>query len=475
MKTKLFLLFFILFGAITLLIGCSKPKTAILVIRTVPNAEIVYWDASKDKLPVYDLGQKDTADSCGHFTYQVELTEPMVLVVKSLNQLATLYLTPKSNDTLTVMQDSILFAGSNTAYNRSLQAVDKYQAYCDAILYSRHELGTAQTPEELKRMYGVYYEKAVSVIQSTNLPSTFVEEQMAHLDYISRQIVAYVTMYSVKEINEEWKTEFKRIANISWNDDAFRSYRGVMKLGRHFSPMKYIIFEGGDLKSVKEPYPFMFNHCKDWFEGKSLERVWAAFIYDDIMQDRHTEAFIELFEEFKQLYPNSPYLSVLQPGMDETIRFHKNGLNEALYHMLPCDSTIQSISDVAKYLKGKVVYVDIWATWCGPCKAMFQHMPMLKEITKGLDVEYLYLSVDRPQSEATWRKTIPYYNLQGYHLLASKELTEAIYRELGNDKGILSIPRYLIFDKDGNIAVSNAAFPDNQEKVIEQLKEVLSK
>ena len=383
---KIFSLSFISFVAITLLISCSKSETATLVISTTPNAEIVYWDAGKDKLPVYDLGQKVTADSCGHFTYQVELTEPMVLVVKSLNQLATLYLAPRSHDTLTVTQDSILFAGSNAAYNRSLQAVDKYQAYCDAILYSRHELNTAKTPEELKRMYGVHYEKAVNVIQSANLPSAFSEEQMMHLDFISRQIVAYVAMYSGKEMNEEWKTEFKRIANMPWNADAFRSYRGVMKLGRQLSPMKYVLLEGGNLKSVKDPYKFMFNHCRDWFEGKSLERVWAAFIYDDIMQSRHTEAFIELFEEFKQLYPNSPYIQVLQPGMDETIRFHKNELDETLYHMLPRDSTIQSVSDVAKYFKGKVVYIDIWATWCGPCKAMFQHMPALKEITKELDV-----------------------------------------------------------------------------------------
>ena len=219
----------------------------------------------------------------------------------------------------------------------------------------------------------------------------------------------------------------------------------------------------------------MFDRCKDWFEGKALERVWAAFIYDDILNEGHTEAFIGLYEEFKRTYPESPYLPALQPGMDETIRFHQAELDETKYHVIPYDQTMTSISEALKPLRGKVVYVDVWATWCGPCKEMFTHVPAFKEKAKDLDVAYLYLSIDQPQAEKTWRKAIPYYQLKGYHLLAGQELTSAVYRELGNEHGTLTIPRFLIVDKEGNIVVPNAASPDQPEKLIEQLKAVLAK
>jgi len=259
-----------------------------------------------------------------------------------------------------------------------------------------------------------------------------------------------------------------------WDEDALRSYRGAGRMSMQLPPMKFVILENGSADDVDDPYRFMFDQCKNLFKGKGLERIWAAFIYNDILNKRHTEIFVELFEEFKREYPESPYLSVLQPGMEETARFHKGEWDKDLYHQLPCDSTMTSISEALRPLRGKVVYVDVWATWCGPCKEMFSHVPAFKEKAKDLDIAYLYLSIDRPQAEITWRKSVPYYKLTGYHLLAGKELTEAVYRELGNERGVLSIPRFLIVDKEGKIVVPNAASPNQPEKLIQQLKAVLA-
>lgn len=456
------------------LAGCNTPETATLVVKAEPDAEVVYWGAGKDELYAYGLGEKDTTDADGYMVYQVDLEKPKVLALNVLQKPVTVYLTPGSRDTLTVTKDTIMLAGNNVAYNHCLRAVDEYQSYCDQILYARHELSSVATPEELKTKYGIHYDKAADVIQSSGLPAAFVDEQMAHLDYISRLIVAYVTAYMVKDKIDVWKAELDSVLKMPWSGEAMRSYRGVGWMSWQLPPMRFHVLEGGKAGDLENPRRFMFDECTKLFEGKALERVWAAFIYDDISQQKHTEAYIELFEEFKRHYPESPYLSALQPGMDETIRFHQGELNESLYHLLPCDSTMTTLSDAWKPLAGKVIYVDVWATWCGPCKQMFVHVPAFKEKAKDLDVAYFYLSIDRPQEEKAWKKSIPYYHLQGYHMLAGKELTQAVHRELGNERGILSIPRFLIVGKDGQIAISNAASPDQPEKLLEQLKQVLS-
>ena len=462
------------FLASLVLAGCNAPETATLVVKTEPNTEVIYWGAGKDEMYSFKLGTKDTTNAEGFMTYQVELNEPKTLAVNAMRQTSVVHLTPGSRDTLTITKDTIMFAGNNSVYNQCMREVDKYQRYCDEILYSRHELHSVKTPDELKQKYSVHYDKAASIIQNSGLPSSFVEEQMAHLDYTSRLIVAYITMYSVEEKTDEWKAAFKEIADMDWNDDAMCSYRGVSIMSGQLPAMKFLILENGDPADIEEPYRFMFDRCKDWFEGKALERVWAAFIYDDILNEGHTEAFIGLYEEFKRTYPESPYLPALQPGMDETIRFHQAELDETKYHVIPYDQTMTSISEALKPLRGKVVYVDVWATWCGPCKEMFSHVPAFKEKAKDLDVAYLYLSIDRPQAEEAWRKAIPHYQLKGYHLLAGQELAAAVYRELGNEQGSLAIPRFLIVDKEGNIVVPNAASPDQPDKLIEQLKAVLA-
>ena len=59
-------------------------------------------------------------------------------------------------------------------------------------------------------------------------------------------------------------------------------------------------------------------------------------------------------------------------------------------------------------------------------------------------------------------------------LLAGKELTQAVYRELGDERGMLSIPRFLIVDKEGKIVEPYAASPDQPDELIEQLKKVLA-
>ena len=464
------------FLASLVLAGCNAPETATLVVKTKPNTVVTYWGAGKDEMHSFKLGTKDTTNAEGFMTYQVGLNEPKTLAVNAMRQASVVHLTPGSRDTLTITKDTIMFAGNNSAYNQCLLEVEKYQKYCDNILLIGvpHELNSVKTPDELREKYSVHYDKAASIIQNSGLPSSFVEEQMAHLDYTSRLIVAYITMYSVEEKTDEWKAAFKEIADMDWNDDAMRSYRGVSIMSGQLPAMKFLILENGDPADIEEPYRFMFDRCKDWFEGKALERVWAAFIYDDILNERHTEAFIDLYEEFKRTYPESPYLPALQPGMDETIRFHQAELDETKYHVIPYDQTMTSISEALKPLRGKVVYVDVWATWCGPCKEMFSHVPAFKEKAKELDVAYLYLSIDRPQAEEAWRKAIPYYQLKGYHLLAGQELAAAVYRELGNEQGSLAIPRFLIVDKEGNIVVPNAASPDQPDKLIEQLKAVLA-
>lgn len=131
---------------------CRMPRSRAcsLVVKTDPNSEVVYWGAGKDEIYSYALGEKDTTNTEGYMTCQMELHAPKLMAVNVLNKPYTLYLTPGSRDTLTVTKEALQLAGTNKAYNECLRAVDDYQSYCEKILYTRnHELMSAKTPDEL--------------------------------------------------------------------------------------------------------------------------------------------------------------------------------------------------------------------------------------------------------------------------------------------------------------------------------------
>ena len=119
-----------------------------------------------------------------------------------------------------------------------------------------------------------------------------------------------------------------------------------------------------------------------------------------------------------------------------------------------------SLSD----FKGKVVLIDVWATWCNPCR---QEMPALKKLEQelhGKDVVFLGVSIDRDADKEKWLNFVNQEGLQGIQLHASGG------EQLSKDYSISGIPRFILIDKQGNIAAENAPRPSSST-----LKELIEK
>lgn len=473
MKNLLLILLLVLAGEI------SAQQAATIVVKTTPDNEIAYWPTGKEHLFCIALGTKAQAGPLGEFVHQFRTDRPgMVQVWTQGSDSFTLYLTPGSKDTITVTKDTLIISGTNSAYNRCLKTVNDYQKYSDKLVYMQpHELRGITSLEQYHRLADARMRQALDAVNASGLNEEFLAEQRAHIDYIRRSIFIHIArQLSRKEkLPEDWQRELTEVINSSVNGDYLRSYRGIRFFVNDLVMRQFTNLENGDLKEIKDYASFLFDRYRKFFTGDNLQYMQAQLIYEDEFQGSKTPSIPQLYETYRAEFPNSPFLNVLEPGVKENLRFQNSRITDKDYHILTCDSTITSLEDAVKPFKGKVVYIDVWATWCGPCLKEFQYLPALKEKAHNMDVVYLYISIDRPEERKKWEKTIAYHQLKGYHLLVNEKLGKSLYTELGNERQILSIPCFVIIDKTGKIVIRHAAAPSEPEKVIEQLSTYYNK
>lgn len=112
-------------------------------------------------------------------------------------------------------------------------------------------------------------------------------------------------------------------------------------------------------------------------------------------------------------------------------------------------------------LKGKYVYIDLWATWCNPCK---REIPFLQKVEKQFhdkDIEFVSISIDQKKDHDTWKKMVEDKALTGVQLFADNDWKSQFVQ----DYMVSGIPRFILLDKEGNIISPDAPRPSSPELV----------
>jgi thiol-disulfide isomerase/thioredoxin len=175
--------------------------------------------------------------------------------------------------------------------------------------------------------------------------------------------------------------------------------------------------------------------------------------------------FRSTFEPYKKYATTASvkkqYTEKYQAFISDTAYVGKSSYNFSLP-----DSTGRMIS--MKDFKGKVVFIDVWATWCGPCREQF---PFLKEIEEeykdNSDIVFMGISIDRAKDRQKWLKAMKKEDLHGVQLLDDMGKTFARKYE------IVGIPRFLLVSKDGKWIEVRCPRPEAKEELKRYLDKAL--
>jgi thiol-disulfide isomerase/thioredoxin len=116
---------------------------------------------------------------------------------------------------------------------------------------------------------------------------------------------------------------------------------------------------------------------------------------------------------------------------------------------------------------GKVVYIDFWATWCGPCRQEIPHSKVLSSHFAGQDV--VFLSLCCQSDKKNWENTIKSEQMTGDHYLLSTDE----YNILSKTFNIQGVPTYVLIDRKGNIINKNAPRPSQGPMTIAAIDKLL--
>lgn len=131
----------------------------------------------------------------------------------------------------------------------------------------------------------------------------------------------------------------------------------------------------------------------------------------------------------------------------------KPGVASPLFTYESIDGKKVALAD----LKGKLVYIDVWATWCGPCKAEIPYLQKLEREYHKKNIHFVSISVD--QDKKAWENMVKKDKLGGLQLWANSSRKS----DFIDSYKIKGIPRFILLDKEGKIINANAPRPSSKE------------
>lgn len=177
----------------------------------------------------------------------------------------------------------------------------------------------------------------------------------------------------------------------------------------------------------------------------------------------------KMYNYINSKFPESEYLKIIK-GKYVTQKKEENktpvSLENRINYIKDPIKSLKELSTVPE-LKGKKVFIDIWATWCVPCRMEFQFKEKLDSLAKKYDIAIVYISIDKEAFRNKWTSDVEQLKLNGNHILANENLMADIQKNIFLNKNII-IPRYILLDKNGNILNNDAprpSVPDEIEKL----------
>ncbi len=403
---------------------------------------------SVNTIKITDFNYKELAkanlDSDGNFKLTTKLEDGFYSLSYGRNT-AYIYLYPKDELTLTFdanhFDETLIFTGQGAARNNYL---------------AKKSVLDQKLTEDLEAFY--------KVDEATYLKN---------IENVKQKHLAALQTYNVEpffKTDEEKSLEYGRLLKIQNYQSFYKFYLGeeITPSDAFYEPLKKVdLTNEADFK--KQPYyRYLVNSIwsKRIDEAPDVNSMFKVIrsiksqpvfvslangLYGKISSKK--ERAKDYLDLIKRLTTNTKYIEASEKRYEEVM--NAKGLTkgdaspEFSYENINGETI--SLSD----LNGKYVYIDVWATWCGPCIKQVPYLKKLEERYHDKDIVFVSISVDKEKVKDTWKQFVADNALGGVQLFADKSFDS----DFMNAYAVNSIPRFILIDREGKILDPEAPRP----------------
>lgn len=454
-------------------ISVSSATTDYVIVRN-PIDDITLWNNKADTIYPNDANE---------FIFEKKIAQPEFVNVIIDKTYLKVILLPGKEISIHPSKDTFIFKGANNAGQQFLN--DTKRPYFSTTEYKRFEKDTtaALVSNRINKLKQAELDIITQLIGTKKVDGEFAELLKKEINYFYAQRTAEVItskQYDKIPIADDLMalldTTIKTYPlHTNYKPSSWNTYAEMILQEK----AKYDALATGKITkdTIQQYYtedrlhPYIYQLIQSYKDVDIAEKIAATYIISEAKQQRFEKSLIGVFEQFQKDFPNSKYTKYLTADVEKIRAYHVKIAGEmpANIHFYE-NETIASLTEMLPDLKGNKYYVDVWATWCGPCKAEFKHNESLNAVLKEKGYKKLYISIDKSQQRKKWKQDIKYFDLNGLHLLASQEFFADFEKNHSKYDGYVGIPQYLVID-DGVIVTNDAPRPSELDK----LKALLNK
>ena len=314
---------------------------------------------------------------------------------------------------------------------------------------------------------------------------------MSFLDEMPLNNEEAVISQSYSSFLNEYINTFNTIGTVTLEMGPFVQY--LKSIGQQFTPqdediLKNVATGAGDLETRVKRYNVLVNQYQsqvsDFFAVQRFRHLVDTLITSapagigkDIMLSGILSNHLDDNRiPFTPEELNTMTRQVTNPNLRAQIVKENERLTNVLAGNMPSNSHIRSslqvsedkfFEELMKPYKGKVVYIDFWAPWCGPCMSEMPSSKQLAQEVKDKNIVFLYIGVSC--SKESWQKTIKDKAMEGEHYFANDNEGKL----LSNKFRIAGIPHYVLIDKEGKVRDDDAPRPSDKARMLRKFNELL--